>query len=491
MCRTIHAMDSTPPHLVHRLHIVLGQFFFFGSAMMLGGYLAFVWVYPALLPASAQPSNLPAERMLQAAPLAAASGTGYPRTIETLTIEAAVPPTGKFIAADLSEMKLYLYQDGAITAEYPILTKGRPGSPYETPSGFYAVLTKERNHLNRGEGVHMPYSMQFYGNYFIHGWPYYVDGRPVSRDYSGGCIRLSTEDAADVFQFADPKTPLFVYEATPASTTESLQLGRSPAPQVSAASYLVADLDTGDVYLEREAAARRPIVSLPKLMTALVASETIMYDRHISISDTAIIDENAPGSTEHFRVGDVLYLLLMKQSDAVAERLAAYYGSAQFVRSMNSTAPSLNMNDTHFADPSGMSQENISTTEDLYRLARYIDNKKSFIFNISRTPEKKLVAADGTTFTLANSNAFAGAEEFMGGGMGAAEAAETALSVFAHPDGENTRRIAIIVLESQGATDDTKKLLEWFSASALAGEGAIQSACVSCTLPAEYRKIKP
>ncbi len=106
----------------------------------------------------------------------ATTATTSERTIATLSIQEAVPATGKFIAADLVNMRLYIYEDGTTTAEYPILTKGRPGSPYETPSGAYSILTKEADHFNHAEQVHMPYSMQFYGNYFVHGWPYYPSG---------------------------------------------------------------------------------------------------------------------------------------------------------------------------------------------------------------------------------------------------------------------------------------------------------------------------
>ena len=52
--------------------------------------------------------------------------------------------------------------------------------------------------------------MQFSGNYFIHGIPYYEDGERVSTQYSGGCIRLTDKDAEGVYDFSDKNTYVVV-----------------------------------------------------------------------------------------------------------------------------------------------------------------------------------------------------------------------------------------------------------------------------------------
>ena len=49
--------------------------------------------------------------------------------INTLAIADAVPPTGKFIAADLQSMVLTLYEGGAAIEKYPIRAKAVSGSP--------------------------------------------------------------------------------------------------------------------------------------------------------------------------------------------------------------------------------------------------------------------------------------------------------------------------------------------------------------------------
>ncbi len=424
-----------------------------------------------------------------------ASSTISKRIISMLTIIDSVPKTGKFIVADLVTMKLSLYQDGVTTAEYHILTKGKPDTPYETPSGFYSILTKEIDHFNKSAKVHLPYSMQFYGNYFIHGWPYYIDNTPVSMSYSGGCIRLSTDDAARVYEFASRGIGIFVYDSTQTLVSSPLILGFIAVPTVSAESFLVADIDTGDVLLEQHADKSRTIASVAKLMTALVANETIMFDRKINISNsvlfhTADMTDNTAETEEQFFVGDLMYPLLMESNNAIADTISRYYGHREFVRWMNVTAQSLGMSSTRYADASGISPENISTADDLFRLAYYIAHKKSFIFKITRTQTKKLVAYNGDVFLLNNFNVFASSTNFVGGKVGnTTVAGDTMVSVFTIPVQGVQRRVAIIVLKSDDYTADTTKLIGWATQSVAQGSNIAQTSCTSCAVRTHYRKI--
>lgn len=419
------------------------------------------------------------------------SSTTPQHIINSLTIAEVAPRQGKFIAADLVNMKISLYENGTTTAEYPILTKGKPGTPYETPSGFYSVQTKEENHFSSISKVNLPYSMQFYGNYFIHGWPTYQDGTPVASTYSGGCIRLHTEDAAQVYAFVDLGTGVFVYDTGAATSAPSLVLGSTPLPALSATSYLVADVDTGDIYAEQNAQERRPIASVTKLMTALVANETIMFDKKITVprgelQDTQVATDTAP---QTFVVGNLLYPLLMESNNYIADTLAQHYGTSAFIGWMNSQAKALDMISTTFADASGVSADNVSTPEDLYRLAVYLANKKSFVWKITRTPHKTIVSDDGSRYTFSNFNKFSGLASFVGGKVGhTTQAQDTMVSIFSQPVNGQERRVVVVVLDSSDYAADTQKLADWFGESAT---GAPNTACVSCNAPPlQYRQIK-
>ncbi|MEN9413639.1 MAG: hypothetical protein RLZZ342_726 [Candidatus Parcubacteria bacterium] len=410
------------------------------------------------------------------------------RVINALSIHDVVPAEGKFIAADLQSMTITLYENGVATSTLPIKKKGKPGTPWETPSGFYSIQTKEESHFSTIGKVYMPYSMQFYGNYFIHGWTYYPDGTPTPETFSGGCIKLSTENAEKVFAFADVGTKLFVYDPPTVDAISPLALAPIPQPRISARSYLVADIDTGDVYAEREADIVRPIASVTKLMTALVANETISFDKKITVAEGALTNPRNLANTRlrQFVVGDLLYPLLMQSSNHVADALAEYYGTKTFVQWMNTGARALEMASTTYADASGLSSGNVSTAEDLYRLARYIENKKSFIFGLTREPDRFIAAQDGSRYSVKNVNAPANTAPFEGGKIGYTdEAKDTMVSIVSIQQSGEKRRVAIIVLGSDDQTQDTSKLARWLSTAV---SKADQSACASCAL-STYRKI--
>ncbi len=356
--------------------------------------------------------------------------------IRTLTVNDAVPPAGKFIAVDLSSMVLTLYQEGVATAKYPILAKGKPGSPYETPAGFYSVLVKEPDRPSGGEEINLPWSVRFYGNYFIHGWPYYRDnGSPVNAAYAGGDIRLRTEDAEKVYDFAEEGVGIFVYEP-PRAARAALVLDAIPVPLVSATSYVVADIETGDVFLEQNAGDAVPITSATTLMTVLVENEMFPID--------------------------------------AKNNVAQIHDTPSFVGWMNASAKTLGMQSTHFADAVGTSTENVSTPDDLVRLAAYLAREKSFILDIIRTPARELIADSGSVYRVENTAAPKGA----------------AVSVVSVPINGVERRAAVIVIASDDSAADTKALTDWFTQSAVQGAGLANTACITCVILPPYRKIQ-
>lgn len=399
---------------------------------------------------------------------APALGQSSLRTIAKLRIADVVPKEGKFIGANLRTMEVTLYQDSAVVGRYPIKSKGRAGTPWETPSGFYTIRTKEEVHFSTIGKVYMPYSMQFYGNYFIHGWTYYADGTPTSATFSGGCIKLATEDAKAVYEFADIGTRVFVEDFAEVQHPP-LVLQETPTPPVGAAAYVVADVDTGEVFAEARAQEPFSVYAATKLLTALVANETISFDKEIPLAEGELT--NPPEiwrvSQRQFAVGDLLYPLLMQNNDRIAEAIAAYYGPRGFVRWMNTTAKALNMTSSTFVDATGASADNISTPEDLFRLAAYLATKKSFVLSITDLSQKAIEATDGTTYTIENRDAGTN---------------DPALAVVTLNVGQSQRRVAIVTLGSMQSAQDVSELSNWITKVAV-GEASAQTACAACSTP--------
>ena len=295
----------------------------------------------------------------------------------------------------------------------------------------------------------------------------------MSAAYTGNCIELNTGDAEKVYDFADDGTGVFVYTAAPAALP-SLVLDSIPVPSVSAGSYLVADIDTGDVFLEQNAEALQQTASATKLMTALTANETIPLDTPIAIPRGSLSQTSMPKASVTFFAGDLLYPLLMQSNDTVANQLAQEYGTAGFVNWMNTAALALDMPSTHFADATGASVQNLSTPDDLFRLATYLANEKSLVFTIVNTPDTTLTAGNGSTYAIRTT----------------AVAKRAMVSVFSLPVNGVTRRVAVIVMASNNPAIDTTKLTGWFTQSAQQGATLANTACVSCAPPPPYRKIQ-
>ena len=405
-----------------------------------------------------------------------------PRKIENAYIDAHIPGEGKFVGVDLVKMVVLLYEDGELVESYPVVSKGVPGSPWETPTGQYKITTKTTDHFSTIGKVHMPYSMHFFGNFFIHGWPYYPDGTLVDEGYSGGCVRMSSADAQKIFRFVDVGTPIYIYDTNDmiAGVKDPLAVKSVQAPNVSAIAYIVADLETGDVLLEKNSERRRPIASVTKLMTAIVANETIAYNREVPL----------PYKGQKYYVNDLLYPLMLRSDNSVANALAAYFGDDNFISWMNQKAKALQMNSTKFEDPSGLSYNNVSTAGDLFRMARYLYDKKEFILAISKEKEKSIESVTGREWEMTNQNRYAGDAMFVGGKLGFTdEAKKTGLSVFAVPFGDEIRSVAVVVLGSNDWKYDSDRLLAWVQKAAEPAHDSANAGAVGAAQEG-WQKIK-
>jgi serine-type D-Ala-D-Ala endopeptidase (penicillin-binding protein 7) len=119
-----------------------------------------------------------------------------------------------------------------------------------------------------------------------------------------------------------------------------------------------------------------PIASLTKLMTALVVLESgLPLDESIVISAEDVDDLKHTHSRLKvgtvLKRGELLKLALMASENRAAAALSRAYpgGTAGFVVAMNHKAAELGMLHTHYVDGTGLSSENVSTAQDLARLA--------------------------------------------------------------------------------------------------------------------------
>lgn len=150
------------------------------------------------------------------------------------------------------------------------------------------------------------------------------------------------------------------------------------APEVSAASAILVDAHSGRVLYEKNAHEKRLIASITKLVTALVAVE-VQPDLETVIRVKP--EYMAEGSSMYLRPGEdvtlegLLYgLLLASGNDAALAIAGGCAGKVEtFVAWMNQRAADLGMEDTHFANPNGLDdEEHYSTAYDMALAARAV-----------------------------------------------------------------------------------------------------------------------
>ncbi len=149
------------------------------------------------------------------------------------------------------------------------------------------------------------------------------------------------------------------------------------AADISAQSAILVEAGSGRVLYEKNAHDRRLIASTTKLMTALVALESGKeLSREITVSPEWV---GVEGSSIYLRAGEkitleaLLYGMLLRSGNDAALAVAEVCAGSEeaFVAGMNEKAAELGMEDSHFANPSGLNDEgHYSTAYDMALLAR-------------------------------------------------------------------------------------------------------------------------
>lgn len=387
-------------------------------------------------------------------------------------IPAALVPSasGKAIIVNLETMRLALYENGELRGEYPVLSRGKEGTPWETPRGRYVIQTKEPRHFSSIGEVWMPYSMQFYGNFFIHGWPTFRDGTNVPPGYSGGCIRLETSDAKEVYEFATIGTTVMIdgaraKEEFATSSRYFLRGSGVPLPEISAKAFLVADAETGEVLWSRAADIELHPGKLTSLLSAWTALETVNQYKEIQVKELLRSARQLRGSvlaSEKIPIGALIYPLLFDANDAAAKVFADVHGKAYFTRAMNEKAVATGMTASSWAGP--LSTDPATTTaRDLFLFALGMDRNKHFLVEATAKEAHAITTKEGKErYTWTNKNPWiVSGDSAYRGGM-AAEG--NAILFFNLPLAEfGGRKIVFVLLGSGDVASDVESLRTFIS----------------------------
>jgi D-alanyl-D-alanine endopeptidase (penicillin-binding protein 7) len=244
-------------------------------------------------------------------------------------------------------------------------------------------------------------------------------------------------------------------------------------PDVRAAAAIIYNPETNEILWEENSTDLRSIASITKVMTATVFLE---HNPDLSEQITVLRSDVLRASTTYLRANDkmttddLLHLLLIGSDNAAARVLARVspYGSAGFIQRMNEKAAELGLQSTHYADPSGLLSDNVSSAYDMARLITHAANNGT-ISSIMRLPEYTVRTAK-RSITTRSTNHLLGKQEFdvMAGKTGFITKSGYCFATLLRLP-QTGQQVALVVLGARsnaGRFMETQNLFNWISAKA-------------------------
>jgi D-alanyl-D-alanine endopeptidase (penicillin-binding protein 7) len=246
-------------------------------------------------------------------------------------------------------------------------------------------------------------------------------------------------------------------------------------PDVRAAAAIIYNPETNEVLWESNSQDQRSIASITKVMTA-----TVFLENNPDLSEVITVARSDvyQASTTHLRANDkvttddLLHLLLIASDNAAARALArvSSHGSEGFVQRMNEKAAELGLESTHYADPSGLLSDNVSSAYDMARLITHIsgDERIASIMRMSEyTVYTKALRPRPITFHSTNHLLGRSDVDVRAGKTGFISKAGYCLATLLRlPQGPDVAVVVLGARSNAGRFMETQNLFNWLSSRA-------------------------
>lgn len=241
---------------------------------------------------------------------------------------------------------------------------------------------------------------------------------------------------------------------------------QKPELELTAQNVISYDLTTQKLLYAKAIDEKRPIASLTKIMTAVIALERMDMTEKFKISKKAAeLGESTMGLTEGevLAVEELLYGLMLRSGNDAAQTIAenSPYGEKGFVYEMNKKAEELGLTDTRFTNATGLQGDGDqhSTVKDLLVITRYALQNAEFA-KIASTYHYQLPAnSEHKEFNLYNEtnllSTYPGVKGVKTGFTD--EAGMCLVSYLEHKD----HKIIAVVLNSKNRRQEMKELLDY------------------------------
>lgn len=236
-------------------------------------------------------------------------------------------------------------------------------------------------------------------------------------------------------------------------------------PDITASSAMVFDIDSKKVIYSINPTERRPMASLTKIMTAIIALENKKSDDKYLVHKEDIVGESSIGLEpgEILSLDELLYGLILHSGNDAAETIASNHkgGRFEFIKMMNDKAKALGLKDTNFTNPSGLNGDGnqYTTAYDLLVITKYgLENPEfkkiveTVEYKISRSRNHKEYSLYNETNLLTS---YPGVKGVKTGFTG-----EAGWCLVTYYEG-NGKRLIGVILDSQSRRDEMKQLLDF------------------------------
>lgn len=238
---------------------------------------------------------------------------------------------------------------------------------------------------------------------------------------------------------------------------------------IESESGIVMDVDSKAVLFGQGIHIQKAPASITKLLTALVAVENSKLSDTVTFSNGAVYDvESGSGNKlaldegDQLTVEDCLYLLLLQSSNQAANALAEHVAGSRdgFVDLMNEKVAELGLENSHFANPSGLNDDNQYTSAYDMALISIAAYENPTVLKIGSAKSWKIPATknnpNGATFAMEHkllTTTDPGSSTYfpyaLAGKTGYTSIAGQTLVTYAEKDG---RRLICVTLKSTAVT---------------------------------------
>ncbi len=224
-----------------------------------------------------------------------------------------------------------------------------------------------------------------------------------------------------------------------------------------ASSMIAYDMDTNQILESDNIHEKRPVASISKIMTAILACESGKLDDMVIIG--AEINKSYGSGIyisegENISLRDLVYGLMLRSGNDAAFAIAKYLGGTveDFVDMMNKKAKELGMNNSIYNNPNGLDDNggNISTAYDMALLTSYA--MKNMDYRIITSTKTHVVKTNKNSYKWKNKNKLLYSyKKITGGKTGYTKLSKRTLVTTASSNGMN------LVIVTLNDSDDYKR----------------------------------